>query len=232
MIPTNADASAGPAQILSFIDHSILRPDATDADVEAACALADKLGVATVCVQPCWAKLAAELLRSSQVKPASVIGFPHGATTTEAKLMEAISLLDAGVKELDMVINIGWLKSGRHDDILDEISALHTVCSAANVVLKVILEVAYLTDDEKRQAARLAVEAGADFVKTSTGFGPSGATVEDVRLLRQVVPENVGVKAAGGIRTLADVQAMLQAGANRIGTSSTLAIARELGMEV
>ncbi|MBC7286891.1 MAG: deoxyribose-phosphate aldolase [Armatimonadetes bacterium] len=219
-------------EVLSKIDHSVLRPDATREDVITACDLGRRLGVATVCVQPCWVGLAAETLRDSGVAVSSVVGFPHGATVTEAKLMEVISLFQAGVAELDVVMNIGWFKSGRLDDVADEIGTIHLVCEAGRVLLKVILETGYLTDEEKAQAAKLAAEAGADFVKTSTGFGPGGATVEDVRLLRQAVPDRVGVKAAGGIRTAEQAQQLLAAGASRIGTSATLDIARGLGVEV
>jgi deoxyribose-phosphate aldolase len=145
--------------------------------------------------------------------------------------MEAIVLLEARVNEIDMVMNIGWLKSRRLDEVGEEIGALHAILSVGGVTFKVILETGYLTDEEKVLAAELAARYGADFVKTSTGFGPSGATASDVRLLRQSVPQSVGVKAAGGIRTLAQVEEMLTAGATRIGTSATRAIASELGVE-
>ena len=219
-------------RVLGTIDHSVLRPDATREDVIVGCELGRKLGVATVCVQPCWAEMAAEILNDSDVGVSSVVGFPLGATITEAKLMEAMALFEQGVAELDMVMNIGWFKTGLRDEVADEIGVVHVVCKAANVPLKVILETAYLTDEEKREAAHLAVEAGAEFVKTSTGFGPAGATVEDVRLLRAAVPDSVGVKAAGGIRTAEQALAMLEAGASRIGTSSTAEIARGLGVEI
>ncbi len=196
------------------------------------CELGRRLGVATVCVQPCWVEIAAEVLDGSGVGVSSVVGFPLGATITEAKLMEAMALFEHGVSELDMVMNVGWFKTGLRDEVADEIGVVHVVCQAAGVPLKVILETAYLTDDEKREAAVLAAQAGAEFVKTSTGFGPAGATVEDVRLLREAVPENVGVKAAGGIRTAEQALAMLKAGASRIGTSSTAQIAKGLGVEV
>jgi deoxyribose-phosphate aldolase len=218
--------------ILAVIDHSALRPDLTAEDIKAACQLGRRLGVAAVCVQPCWAKLAAELLAGSQVKTASVVGFPHGASLTEAKLMEAIALFEAPVAELDMVLNIGWLKSGRYEELSEELGALRVVCSGAGVVLKVILETGYLSDEEKRRGAELAARAGADFVKTNTGFGPSGASVQDVRLLRAALPPRVGIKAAGGVRSLAQVQALLAAGATRIGTSATADLARQLGVEV
>lgn len=220
------------ARVLRLIDHAILNPDATEEDVRTACQLGADLGVVTVCVQACWAKIAVEVLQGHTTRPASVLGFPHGANTTEAKLIEAITLLETGVVELDMVMNVGWFRSGRLDDVAEEISSLHLVCSGAGVVLKVILETGYLTDEQKVEAAALAAREEADFVKTSTGFGPSGATVEDVRLLHSAVPPHVGVKAAGGICTLAQIQELVAAGASRIGTSSTRAIAAELGVEV
>ena len=188
--------------------------------------------MATVCVQPCWVEMAVEMLDGSDTGVSSVVGFPLGATVTEAKLMEAMALIEDGVAELDMVINIGWIKSGMDDQAADEIGVVHVVCEAAGVPLKVILETAYLSEEEKRRAAELAVQAGAEFVKTSTGFGPGGANVEDVKLLREVVGEGAGVKAAGGIRTAEQAMAMLEAGANRIGTSATADIARQLGVEV
>lgn len=221
------------AAVLGILDHSVLRPDATEEEVLAACRLGAAAGVATVCVQPCWLKTAVGALQGTSVKPASVLGFPHGATTTHTKRAEAISLLASGARELDMVINVGWLKSGRPQELEDEISVVHAACLVVGSVLfKVILETCYLTEEEKREGALLAARQGVEFVKTSTGFGPAGATVEDVRLLREVLPRKTGVKAAGGIRTLAQVREMIAAGASRIGTSATAAIAAELGVEV
>jgi deoxyribose-phosphate aldolase len=217
--------------ILRLIDHSVLSPAATRAEVEAACDLGLRLRVAAVCVQPCWAELAADRLRDTEVKAASVLSFPHGTALTEVKLVEAVSLLRAGVGEIDMVANLGWIKSGRVEDVADEIAAVHVLLVSVGVKLKVILETGYLTDAEKASSAHAAAAAGADFVKTSTGFGPSGATVEDVRLLRASVPEEVGVKAAGGIRTLAQAAELVAAGASRLGTSATATIAAELGVE-
>ncbi len=218
------------ASILKLIDHSVLNPAATRAEVEAACDLGLRFGVAAVCVQPCWAEVAAERLRDTEVTAASVVSFPHGTALTEIKLMEAVVLLRAGVREIDMVANLGWIKAGRLDDLADQVAAVHVLLVPVGVKLKVILETGYLTDDEKVAAARTVADAGAEFVKTSTGFGPSGATVEDVRLLRASVPEAVGVKAAGGIRTLAHAADLVAAGANRLGTSATAAIAAELGV--
>lgn len=219
-------------EILRLIDHSLLHACATRDEVLEACRLGMRLGVAAVVVQPCWAGLAAETLHESGVQAASVIGFPLGVTTTEAKLMEALGLVQAGVSEVDMVVNLGWVKSGMLDDAAHEIGAVKAVLRPAGVSLKVILEVGYLDDTEKTQMAQMAAVAGADFVKTCTGFGPGQATVDDVRLLRAAVPPNIGVKAAGGIRTLAQARELVAAGATRLGTSATAAIARELGVEV
>ncbi|MCX7598745.1 MAG: deoxyribose-phosphate aldolase [Armatimonadetes bacterium] len=220
------------SEILGLIDHSLLHPCATRQEVEDACRLGMRLGVAAVVVQPCWAGLAADILGDSSTRAASVVGFPLGVTTTEAKLMEALGLVQAGVGEVDMVINLGWVKSGQLDDAGHEIGAVKAVLRPAGLLLKVILEVGYLSDAEKAEAARMAAIAGADFVKTCTGFAPGQATVEDIRLLREAVPPGVGVKAAGGIRTAAQAQELVAAGANRLGTSATAAIARELGAEV
>jgi deoxyribose-phosphate aldolase len=218
------------ASILKLLDHSVLSPAATRADVEAACDLGLRFGVAAVCIQPCWAEVAAERLRDTEVTAASVVSFPHGTALTEIKLMEAVVLLRAGIREIDMVANIGLIRSGLLQEAADEIAAVHVLLVTVGVKLKVILETGYLTDEEKVSAARAVAEAGAEFVKTSTGFGPSGATVEDVRILRASVPPEVGVKAAGGIRTLAQAADLVAAGANRIGTSATAAIAAELGL--
>lgn len=219
---------------LTTIDHAVLRADCTRGGVLTACALAARLGVAGVCVHPRWVSTAAGALQGSKVAVGTVAGFPLGATTTEAKCLEAMQALEAGATEIDMVLAVTAVKSGDFRDALLDIAAVVQVARDSGVpraIVKVILEMCYLTEAEKRIAADLAVQGGADFVKTSTGLGPSGATVEDVALLREVAPPQVGVKAAGGIRSLADVRAMLQAGANRIGTSATEAIAAELASE-
>jgi len=219
--------------IVPMIDHAVLAPDSTRDDVLAACALAAELGVAGVCVHPRWVRTAAEALAGSGVATGTVAGFPLGANTSETKAGEAREAIVHGADEIDMVMAITALKSGDRAAVLDDIAAVvgaAYVASAEQPVVKVILEMCYLTQGEKRVAAELAVEAGADFLKTSTGFGPSGARVEDVALLREIAPERVGVKAAGGIRTLDDARALVTAGATRIGTSSTLTIAEELGM--
>jgi len=219
--------------ILGTIDHAVLGPDAASDEVGSACELALKLSVAGVCVHPRWVTTAAAALRGSEVRVGTVAGFPLGATTTEVKAFEANQAATRGADEVDMVMAIAALKSGDYEAVRAEVAAVVEAARAGadgEAIIKVILEMCYLTEDEKRAAAELAIEGGADFVKTSTGLGPSGATTEDVRLLRSVAPEHVGVKAAGGIRTLEKLRAMLDAGANRIGTSSTEAIAHELGL--
>lgn len=216
------------AELAQRIDHTLLRPEATAADVERLCEEARRYRFAAVVVQPIYVPLAVRRMASSSVAVATVIGFPHGATTTRVKLFEAERCLLAGARELDMVIALGALRAGADAVVETEIALLAQLCHRFGARLKVILETALLDEEEKRRGARLALEAGADFVKTSTGFGPGGATVEDVALLAQVVAGRIGVKAAGGIRTLADAQRMLQAGATRIGTSAGVRILEEL----
>lgn len=226
-----APGAAGPGAspggwdrgLARIIDHTLLKPDATAAQIEQLCREALQYGFAAVCVNPTWVPLAARLLQGSDVKVCTVVGFPLGATSTAAKVAEARAAIAAGAREIDMVINIGALKSGLYDQVRDDIRA---VVEAAHptATVKVILETALLTDAEKVQACRLAREAGADFVKTSTGFGPGGATVHDVALLRREVGPAMGVKASGGIRDRATALAMVQAGANRIGASASVAI--------
>lgn len=220
--------------IIGMIDHAVLAPDARRDDVLAGCALATELGVASVCVQPWWVEVAAQALAGTSVACGTVVGFPLGANITPVKTVEAINAFQAGAQEVDMVLALTALKSGDYAAVRADVEAVVEVARASAathaLVVKVILEMCYLTDEEKRIAANLAIEAGADFVKTSTGLGPHGATVADVTLLRALAPPRVGVKAAGGIRTLAQAQAMVAAGATRIGTSSTRAIAQELGV--
>jgi len=210
-----------------MIDHTLLKPEATPAEIERLCAEAAEHGFATVCVNPIYVALAANLLHGTPVAVCTVAGFPLGATPTPVKRFEALQVLDDGAVEVDMVIPIGRLKAGQHDVVRDDIYALAQLCHEQGALLKVILENALLTDDEKVSACRLAVEAGADFVKTSTGFARSGATVADVALMRQTVGPEIGVKAAGGIRTYADALAMIEAGANRLGASASLKILEE-----
>jgi deoxyribose-phosphate aldolase len=206
-----------------LLDHSVLKPEATVADVRAGADVVRQWGVGFYCVQPCWVSAAVEALAGSDARVVSVIGFPHGVSRPGAKVLEARMAIDEGARELDMVMNVGALRSGLADDVRVDIEAV--VRAASGLPVKVILETGVLDDGEKRLACRLARAAGAAFVKTSTGFHPSGgATVADVALLRAEVGPGFGVKASGGIRTLADVEAMLAAGANRIGTSASAAI--------
>jgi len=210
-------------QLAKTIDHSLLRPDMTREEVIAGCELAKKYNVASVCVKPCDVKLAVELLKGTDVKVGTVISFPHGNSTTEVKVFEAQNALKNGATELDMVQNIGALKSGDIDYVRQDIAAVVNVAKGKALV-KVILENAYLTDDEKRLACRLAEEAGADFVKTSSGYAPSGATIEDLKLMRATVSPKVQVKAAGGVRSLEAILAVIDAGATRVGATATAKI--------
>ena len=215
--------------VAALIDHTLLKPEATRAQVTKLCAEAVKYGFCSVMVNPANVAQAVSLAQGSPVLVGTVIGFPLGATTGTAKLAEAVDGLRLGAKELDMVINIGALKSGERTVVSSEIKALADLAHRSGAILKVIIETALLNTDEKILACKLSVDAGADFVKTSTGFSTTGATVSDVALMRGVVGTGIGVKAAGGIRTAADVLAMMDAGANRIGASASVAIVRELG---
>jgi len=213
-------------QLAKTIDHSLLRPELTEADVVAGCELAAKYHVASVCVKPCHVKLAKKLLADSDVAVGTVVGFPHGNSTMATKVFETQEAVAAGAAEIDMVINIGELRSGQADYVRNEIRA---VVNAAHpqAIVKVILENAYLTHAEKVLGCQLVEEAGADFVKTSTGFAPTGATVEDVALMRATVGPQVQVKAAHGVRTLDQLLAMIDAGATRSGATATAAILDE-----
>ena len=214
--------------IAALIDHTLLKPDATYADIERLCAEAREHKFFSVCVNPTYVGQAAAVLAGSNVKVCTVAGFPLGAHTAEVKSAEASQAIRDGAAEIDMVINIGALKSGDVETIRGEICTLVQVCNSRRALCKVILETALLTNDEKIRACEFCVEAGADFVKTSTGFGPGGATVEDVALMSRIVkPKGLGVKASGGIRTLADLQKMVEAGATRIGTSNGVKILQE-----
>lgn len=210
------------------IDHTLLRPEATPVDIDRVCEEALRYGCAAVCVHPIYVARAAARLRGSPVKVATVVGFPLGATLTAVKVAEAELALALGAQEIDMVLAVGLLKDGALEAVRADLQAVVAVCHAAGARCKVILETALLRPEEKVLAARLAVEAGADFVKTATGFGPGGATVEDVRLLRQAVGPAVGVKASGGIRTAEQAIALVEAGADRLGTSATVAILEAL----
>jgi len=211
-------------EVASTIDHTYLKPDATVEKITQLCEEAKSYNFATVCVNPNYVALCSRLLKDTPVKVTCVVGFPLGATTSTAKAMETRDAVANGADEIDMVMNIGALKSKNYDLVKKDIQA---VVNAANGrTVKVILETALLTQEEKIKACQIAKEAGADFVKTSTGFGPSGATVADIALMRRIVGPIMGVKASGGIRTLEDVQAMLKAGATRIGASASIAIVK------
>lgn len=207
-----------------YIDHTLLKPDATYAQIAQLCEEARQYGFATVCVNPVHVRLCAQSLRGSGVGVCSVIGFPLGATPTKVKCYETQQAISDGATEIDMVINIGALKSKDYDLVREDIAAVVRTCHNSGAICKVIIEAALLTDDEKIKACQLAKEAGADYVKTSTGFGPGGATLHDVMLMRQTVGPDMGIKAAGGIRTYQDAVAMLKAGATRIGASASLKI--------
>jgi len=224
-ILSGSDSPAGfDRAIAAVIDHTILHPGATHAEVVQVCREARQYGFASVCVSPYWVGLAAAELAGSAVAVSTVCGFPFGAGTTETKRTEAAAALRTGAREIDMVLNVGALRGGDYDSVRLDIRAVAEVCHNAGALLKVILETALLDDEQKTIACKLAMLAGADFVKTSTGFGSAGATVHDVSLMRSVVGPEVGVKAAGGIRTLQDLKKMAAAGANRIGTSASVRI--------
>jgi len=213
-------------QLAKTIDHSILRPELTESDVIAGCELAQKYHVASVCVKPCHVKLATRLLAGSDVAVGTVVAFPHGSSTIATKVFETQEAVAVGATEIDMVINIGEFRSGHADTVRNEIRA---VVNAAHpqAIVKVILENAYLTHAEKVLGCQLVEQAGADFVKTSTGFAPTGATVEDIALMRATVGPQVRVKAAHGVRTLDQLLAMIDAGAARSGATATAAILDE-----
>jgi deoxyribose-phosphate aldolase len=214
----------GDGNLAKMIDHTLLKPDATPDKVAQLCVEARRFNFASVCVNPSNIKLCAELLRGSPVKVCSVIGFPFGATLPEIKVLETQAVLQYGATEVDMVINIGALKGGDHELVARDIRGVVATAHAAGALCKVIIETAMLTDEEKVTACLLAKEAGADFVKTSTGYGGGGATVNDIALMRRVVGSEMGVKASGGIHTREEVEAMLKAGANRIGASAGVKI--------
>lgn len=216
------------AAIAGWIDHTILKADATKDMVMKLCDEARQYEFATVCVNPVHVSVCSSALRNAKSKVCSVIGFPLGTNTTKIKVLETQQALDDGASEIDMVINIGALKSGDIQFVLDEILAINEVTTKSGE-LKVIVENCYLSRREKILASIICREAGVGFIKTSTGFGPSGAMVEDVELMRRIVGPSIGVKAAGGIRTYADAMKMIAAGANRIGASASIAIVSEAG---
>lgn len=216
-----------PVELAAMLDHSVLKPEATEADIRSGADTVRLWSIGFYCVQPCWVTLAAQSLAGTNARVVGVVGFPHGADRAEVKTRAAALAVVDGAAEIDMVQNFGALRSGRATMVAAEIEAV--VRAVPGIPVKVILETAALTDDEKLVACRLAVDAGAAFVKTSTGFHPAGgATVADVRLMRAAVGPHIGVKASGGIRNLADVRAMRDAGANRIGTSGSAAILADL----
>jgi deoxyribose-phosphate aldolase len=221
-------ASGGaPSGVASMIDHTLLKPDATKADIEALCREAAQFKFATVCVNPTWVALAAKLLAGSGVGVCSVVGFPLGATTPDVKGYETQRAIFDGAREIDMVINVGALKSGELRLVERDIEAVTGPCRACGALSKVIIEAALLTDDEKVTACTLAKAAGADYVKTSTGFASGGATAADVALMRRVVGAEMGVKAAGGVRDLEGMKAMIAAGATRVGASAGVKIVQQ-----
>lgn len=218
------DQPLDPSDIAKVIEHTLLKPDATQAQIAQLCAEAQQYGFFSVCVNPANVPQCVSLLEGSSVKICTVIGFPLGATFSQVKAFEAHEAIEAGAGEIDMVINIGALKSGAYDRVIADIQEVVRAALPANAVVKVIIETCLLTEEEKVAACVLAKLACADFVKTSTGFSTGGATVADVKLMRQVVGDEMGVKAAGGIRTLEDAQIMLMSGASRLGTSGGIKI--------
>jgi deoxyribose-phosphate aldolase len=220
-------AGGAPAGVASMIDHTLLKPDATRQNIEDLCREAAQFTFATVCVNPVWVKLCARLLSGTGVGVCAVVGFPLGATTADVKEHETRRVIFDGAREVDMVINVGALKSGDLRVVERDIEAVTTPCRECAVLSKVIIEAALLTDEEKVTACTLAKAAGADYVKTSTGFGPGGATAADVALMRRVVGAEMGVKAAGGVRDLDGVKAMIAAGATRVGASAGVKIVQQ-----
>jgi deoxyribose-phosphate aldolase len=220
-------AGGGAGEVAGLIDHTLLKADATAEEIEKLCREAAEFRFATVCVNPTWVAFARRMLGGSSIGVCSVVGFPLGATTPDVKHYETRRAIFDGASEIDMVLNIGALKSGDLRLVEQDIEAVTTPCRDHGVVSKVIIEAALLTDEEKVTASTLTKAGGADFVKTSTGFGPGGATVADVTLMRRVVGADMGVKAAGGVRDLEQVKAMVAAGASRIGASAGVRIIKE-----
>jgi len=221
------DTPMNKIEIAHFIDHTLLKPEATPSQVEQLCDEAQRYKFASVCVNPVYVKLAAQAMKQAEGAVCSVVGFPLGANTTAAKVYEAQQALVDGASEIDMVLHVGALKAGDLEQVKEDIAATAAACHEGNALLKVIIEAVLLSDAEKVTACNLAQAAGADFVKTSTGFASGGATIEDVRLMRESVGSQMGVKAAGGIRSYADAVAMIEAGANRIGASSGVQIVEQ-----
>ncbi len=220
-------ADGGARDVAGYIDHTLLKPDATAADIDKLCGEAAEWKFATVCINPTWVARAAQQLRGTGVAVCSVVSFPLGATTPDAKQFEARRAIFDGASEIDMVINVGALKSGDVRLVSEDIRGVVQACHGGSATSKVIIETALLTDEEKVTACTLAKAAGADFVKTSTGFGPGGATAADVALMRRIVGDEMGVKASGGVKDLEQMKAMVAAGATRIGASAGVRIVRE-----
>jgi deoxyribose-phosphate aldolase len=214
-------------ELARYIDHAILKPDAKDSDVIKLCREALEYKFASVCVNPYHVKLADSFLHGTEVKVCTVIGFPLGATTKEVKSFEAAQAIESGAAEIDMVLNVGALKSGKLEAVEEDIRSVADVCKG-KALLKVIIETCLLTDEEKVTACEISKKAGADFVKTSTGFSTGGATVSDIALMRRTVGPEMGVKASGGIRTLDSALKLIEAGATRIGASASISILNEL----
>jgi deoxyribose-phosphate aldolase len=215
--------------IAKYIDHTLLKAEATKDQIEKLCEEAREYDFASVCVNPAWVSYAAELLKGTSVKVCTVIGFPLGATTPEVKAYETDDAIKNGATEVDMVINIGALKSGNRELVKKDIEAV-VKAAEGKALTKVIIETALLTDEEKRVSCQLSKEVGADFVKTSTGFSTAGATVEDIKLMRETVGPEMGVKASGGVRNAEDAKAMIEAGATRIGASSGISIVQSFNV--
>lgn len=216
------------ASLAKYMDHTLLKPEATAADIDRIVAEARQFGTASVCVNPYWVARVAAGLAGSGVKTCTVIGFPLGATSTASKVAETRDATAHGAQEIDMVINIGELKSGNDNAVRSDISAVANAAHEAGALLKVIIETCLLSDEEKRRACELSVAGGADFVKTSTGFSTGGATTADITLMRETVGPELGVKASGGIRTLEAAIAMIEAGASRLGVSAAVSILEEV----
>jgi deoxyribose-phosphate aldolase len=229
--PTPPIERIGAEELARKIDHTLLKPEATSGQIRALCQEALAYHFAAVCIQPTYVTLCRELLQGTDVAVDTVVGFPLGATLPEVKAYEAQRVIAAGASEVDMVLNVSALKSTDYELVIEDVGAVVQACHARSAVLKVIIEAALLTDEEKVAACMLAQRAGADYVKTSTGFGPGGATVEDVSLMRHTVGPEMGIKAAGGIRTYADALAMIGAGATRIGASAGVKIVQEAQSE-
>lgn len=226
-LPNPPSPPASDTPIASYIDHTLLKPEATSDQIDRLCNEAERYRFASVCVNPRYVERCARALAGSPVRVCTVIGFPLGATTTKVKVFETVQAIGHGAREVDMVLAVGALRGREYHAVADDIRAVTDAAHASGVIVKVILETGLLTDVEKVMACLLAVRAGADFVKTSTGFGPGGATVADIALMRAAVGPAIGVKASGGVRSLAAAQALIAAGATRIGTSAGVSIVQE-----